>query len=134
MVFREVTIGQIARAVRLVIQAVIDLRVVAEVGRILGVDEPVHAAAVASLEERTRDNSCRLSRKSGRRSKSKFVKRSSRLFQALVLAFTFERKETEEFVFADRAPNGAAKLLPAVRRVCGSLAAVAIGILFVRVQ
>src|SRR6267154_1730556 len=47
---------------------------------------------------------------------------------------SFERKETEEFVFADRAPNGAAKLLPAVRRVCGSLAAVAIGILFVRVQ
>ena len=79
MVFREVAVGQITRAIRLIIQTVIGLRVVADVGAILRVDEPVRAPVVTILVEWAREDGGRLSRKSSSLSKSKFRQRSASL-------------------------------------------------------
>src|SRR5438309_11879909 len=64
MVFCKVAVGQISSSVRLIIQTVIGLRVVGNVGAVLLVDEPVRASVVAILEEWTRDSSNRFSRMS----------------------------------------------------------------------
>ena len=79
MVFCKVAVGQISSSVRLIIQTVIGLRVVGNVGAVLRVDEPVRASVVAILEEWTRDSSHRLSRKSGPSGKRQFGERRPRL-------------------------------------------------------
>ena len=51
-----------------------------------------------------------------------------------MFAFTFKRKEAEEFVLLEGSANGAAKLLTAVTRMLLTLTAQAIRNLFIRVQ
>src|SRR6266403_1141280 len=55
MVFGEVAFGQVKGSVRLVIQAVVDLRSVAEVGAVLAVDHPIEPAVVAPFKKGTRN-------------------------------------------------------------------------------
>ncbi len=73
MVFRIVAIGKIALAVRLIVEAVIGLRVVADVGRVLAVDEPVHTTVVAILVERAGNYSSGLRRESCRLGEHEFI-------------------------------------------------------------
>src|SRR6266702_496853 len=53
---------------------------------------------------------------------------------SLVFTFAFDGSEAEEFVLQEGPANGSAELLASVVRVRGSSAALASGILFVRVQ
>ena len=65
MIFGEVAVGKVACAVRLIIQAVVDLRVVAEIDVVLAVDHEVHTTVVTRFKKGTWDSRRWLSRKSG---------------------------------------------------------------------
>ncbi len=71
----EVSVGQIAGAVGLIVQAVVGLRGIADVGGVPVVDRPVHAAVVAPFVKGTRDGNGRLRGKPGALGKHELVVR-----------------------------------------------------------
>src|SRR5438094_5822561 len=141
MIFGEVAVGKVACAVRLIIQAVVDLRVVAEIDVVLAVDHEVHSTVVTRFKKGTRDSSRGLSQKSCALRERELGERLKVLCLSLVFAFAFKGKEPEEFVLAQRSSDGSAELLTRVVRVRGNRAvwvswrwSCASGIMLVRVQ
>src|SRR6266446_9434308 len=114
MVPREVAFGQVEGRVRLVIQAVVDLRSVAEVSAVLAVDHPIEAAVVAPFKEGARNGGRGLIRKTVVLCYGKFVERGRVHRLSLVFAFPFEGKEAEDFVLQDGSSHRSPELLACV--------------------
>src|SRR5437879_1810911 len=114
MVCGEVAFRQVTRAARLVIQTIVSLRAVADVGIVPVVDGPVEAAVIAPLVERTRNRFSGLSVQSRLLREHKFRIRCTRFRQALALPLAFNGEEAEELVFLEGTANRSAKELAAV--------------------
>src|SRR5262249_39789754 len=115
VVLGEVAFGQIAGPVRLIVQAVVGLRGVADVRGFAIVEFVIDAAVVAILVERSWDDRGNLRGKSGTGRGRQLSKGIRRFRKAGLLALSFERKKAKQFVLDDRASDGATKKLAFVR-------------------
>src|ERR1700730_12982726 len=120
MVLGEVAFGEIARAVRLVVQTVIGLRGVADVGGLAVIELVIEAAVVAIFIERCRDNRRRLGSQACALSGLQLRKSIGALGEAGALTLAFKSKETEQLVLDDGPPDGTSKKLAAVGSFCTS--------------
>lgn len=134
MIFRKVAVGEVSGAVRLIIEAVVGLRIVRDIGVVVAVDIPVHAAVIAGFKEGARDHGGGLCRQAGLLCKCQFREGSAGLLQSLVFAFPFDGKESENLVLENRTTERTAELLPCVVRVGRIPTAVTVGHLFIRVK
>src|SRR5262249_54457610 len=90
MVAGEVAVGEVAGAVGLIVQAVIDLGAVAEIGRVAAVDVPVEAAVVAPLIEGARNDGSGLRSETPVFREGKLGEGLGRFLETLAFAFAFE--------------------------------------------
>ena len=122
VVHREVAVGQVARSVGLVIQAVVGLRRVAEVGALLGAEGVVRATIVAVFVKRLGNRCPGLVGREVRRRRRELSVGVGLLRRGLVLALALESEEAEGLVLLDWSADGSAELLARVvgmRRRCG---------------
>src|SRR5690242_14912803 len=98
MVDSEVAFAQVACAVGLIVQTVIGLRIVAEIGRVPVVDDPICAAVVTSFVEGTWNHRSWLRCESILRGKSQFGERVSRLRETLAFPLALNGKKAKQFV------------------------------------
>ena len=114
MVGGEVTFSQIAGIAGLIIQAVVRLRTVADVGGVAVVERIVEAAVIAPLVEGTWNRQSRLSGKAVLLCQYKLVVSGCRFGQRLTLALALYGKKAEELVFHERTAYRSTEELAAI--------------------
>src|SRR5437660_11469637 len=134
MVESEVAFGQVHRAVGLIVEAIVGLRAVAEIGGVPVVDAPIHAAVVAGLVERARDGFGRLRRKPCLLREDQLGIGLGSHGLGLALAFALDGEKGEEFVLYEGTTHRTSKKLATVIRMLADETAMALGDLLVRVE
>src|SRR5213082_170078 len=98
MVPREVAFGKVHGGVRLIIEAVVDLRGVAKVSAVLAVDHPIESPVVAPFKERAGNGRRGLVCETVRLCECEFIQRGRVYGLSLVFTLPLNGSEAEKFV------------------------------------
>ena len=120
MVPREVAFGKVHGGVRLIIEAVVDLRGVAKVSAVLAVDHPIESPVVAPFKERAGNGRRGLVCETVRLCECEFIQRGRVYGLSLVFTLPLNGSEAEKFVLAERPADGTPELLARIVRVSGN--------------